>query len=130
MNPLLATLGIVCAMAGASVAGGGFWLWNGLVDNPGLVRSERARCAGEVEAAAARATRDEQRRQVAAGEAAVEAAAREDEQQRRSEDARASQLARENADYAQQRRDRGLSCALDGRDLLYLERMPDHGSAD
>ena len=129
MNPLLASIAAVGVMAGAAVCGAGFWAWNGLVDNPTLVRIERARCAAEVEAAAAKATRDEQIRQMRVGERATAEAAERELQDRQQQDASAAELARENSDYAQQRSDRGPSCALDGRDIAYLERLSDQRSA-
>lgn len=128
MNPLLASIAIVGVMAGATVCGAGFWVWNGLIDNPALIRIERARCAAEVEAAAAKATRDEQIRQMRIGELATAQAAAEEQQDRQQQDASSSTLARENADYAQQRNDRGPSCSLDGRDIAYLERLSDQRS--
>lgn len=128
MNPLLAAAAVVGVMSGATVCGAGFWLWNSLIDNPALIRIERTRCAAEVEAAAAKATRDEQIRQMRIGEKATAEAAAQEQQARQQQDASSSALARENFDYAQQRSDRGPSCALDGRDIAYLERLSDQRS--
>jgi hypothetical protein len=67
-----AVLSIVMALAGSGITLTGAKLWNDWIDNPGIVREQRAICLSQVEAAAAKATRDEQLRQFRAGEAATE----------------------------------------------------------
>lgn len=69
LSPVLAI--VLGLMGGTGLTLGATKLWNDWVDNPSIIRTERAVCTAEVAAAAAKATRDEQLRQFRMGEAAT-----------------------------------------------------------
>jgi hypothetical protein len=131
MQILLGAAAISGMVAGIAL----FSAWDIYIDDPQVVAIERARCAAEVEAAAARATAAEQLRQFRIGETAFQQAYVQDQEDRAWHDAQVDQLEAEIRDYGQQRGNEGRACPLDDRDLVFLGadragRLQQHGAAD
>lgn len=127
-----AVLGIVAALAGSGLSLGGAWLWNSWIDNPGIVREQRAICLSQVEAAAAKATRDEQLRQFRAGEAATEQFIIESQEAADDQQAVRDMLETEIERYEQALAKSGKTqCAISSDDLgvlgLHVEPSPATG---
>lgn len=113
-------LAIVAGLAGSGLALGGAKLWNDWIDNPGIVREQQAICLSKVEAAAAKATRDEQLRQFRAGEAATEQFIIESQSAADDQQAVRDMLEMEIERYEQVLAKSGKRCTLDGDDLDFL----------
>lgn len=119
--PLLAT--VVSAFGSTAIVGGAFWIWNRFVDNPGIVREQRAICVSEVEGAAARARMEEERRQFEIALSATQRAAEEEARLRAEHESDIGKLTQEIKQYEAQRSSEGRSCPLSGDDILFLERL-------
>lgn len=113
-------LGVLAALIGSGLSLGAAKLWNDWIDNPSIVREQRAICVAEVEAAAAKATRDEQLRQFRAGEAATEQFIQESQLAAEDAAARENLLEMEIKAYEQRLAKSGRQCALDSDDLDFL----------
>lgn len=116
--PLIGAL--VASFGSVAIVGAGFAVWNRFIDNPGIVREQRAICVSEVEAAAAKATREEQARQFRIAERATEQALREEAEQRAQHEASIGKLTEEIKRYEAQRLGEGRACPLTDGDLVFL----------
>jgi hypothetical protein len=115
-----AVIAILAGLAGSGLALGGAKLWNDWIDNPGIVREQQAVCLSKVEAAAAKATRDEQLRQFRAGEVATEQFIQEAQAAADDQQAVRDMLEMEIERYEQVLAKSGKRCTLDGDDLDFL----------
>ncbi len=120
------------ALSGAVASFGLYAAYDTFIDDPGIVAVERAKCAAEVEAAAAQARAAEQARQFRIGEQAFQQAYLQDQEDRAWHDAQVDQLEAEIRDYEQSRGAEGRACPLDDRDLVFLGARGMHhdGTAD
>lgn len=119
-------IAIVAALAGSGLAFGAAKLWNDWIDNPGIVREQQAVCLSKVEAAAAKATRDEQLRQFRAGEAATEQFIIESQVAADDQQARETLLEMEIKAYEQRLAKSGKAqCSIDADDYLLLGLQPE-----
>lgn len=116
-----AVLGIVAALAGSGLSLGAAKLWNDWIDNPAIVREQQVVCLSKVEAAAAKATRDEQLRQFRAGEAATEQFIQEAQAAADDQQAVRDMLETEIERYEQALAKSGKHrCTVDSDDLDFL----------
>lgn len=115
-----AVIALLAGLAGSGLALGAARLWNDWIDNPGIVREQQAVCLSKVEAAAAKATRDEQLRQFRAGEVATEQFIIESQIAADDQQARESLLEMEIEAYEQRLAKSGKQCSLDSDDLDFL----------
>jgi hypothetical protein len=99
VQALLAAVAVAGIVAGVGL----YSAYDILVDDPGIIAAERTRCVAEAEAAAAKATRDEQARQFRLGEQAFQQAYVQDQEDRAWQEARVELLQQENADYERER---------------------------
>lgn len=113
-------LAIVVGLLGSGLSLGAAKLWNDWIDNPGIVREQQAVCLSKVEAAAAKATRDEQLRQFRAGEVATEQFIIESQSAADDQQARETLLEMEIEAYEQRMAKSGKQCSLDSDDLDFL----------
>lgn len=126
LSPAVAV--ILGLIGGGGLALGGAKLWNDWIDNPGIVRQQQAICQSEVEAAAAKATRDEQLRQFKLGEAATEQFIKESQTAADDQRAKTDVLELEIEQYEQRLSAAGRKCNLDTLDLDLLGVRNEPGS--
>lgn len=114
--------------AGMAVAGAGGWALNEWVENPLIRKAEQEKAVSIAEAAAAKATRDEQLRQFRIGERQANAAELEARETEAWHQARIDLLNQEIADYeARSDKHRLDQCDLDFIDGLRCQ--PDGAAA-
>lgn len=123
LGPIAA--GLLGGVGSIAVVGAGFWLWNTFVDNPGIVREQRAICVSEVEKAAAIATREEQRRQFDIAERATQRALEEEAEQRARHESDIGKLTERIKTYEAQRLGEGRACPLTSDDIDFLNGVLD-----
>lgn len=125
-----AVLAVVAGLLGSGLSLGAAKLWNDWFDNPGIVREQQAVCLSQVEAAAAKATRDEQLRQFRAGEVATEQFIQEAQAAADDQQAVRDMLETEIERYEQTLAKSGKrQCAVDTDDLDFLGLHIDQGPA-
>jgi hypothetical protein len=115
-----AVLAVMAGLLGSGLSLGAAKLWNDWIDNPSIVREQQAICLSKVEAAAAKATRDEQLRQFRAGEVATEQFIIESQTAADDQQARESLLEMEIEAYEERLAKSGKQCSLDSDDLDFL----------
>lgn len=127
MLALLARFGpaLIPALIGAIPALAAGWFAHGVkfdwFDRPAIVREQQAICLSKVEAAAAKATRDEQLRQFRAGEAATEQFIQESQEAADDQEARETLLEMELKAYEERLAKSGKTqCRIDADDLSVL----------
>lgn len=124
-----AVLAVLAGLLGSGLSLGAAKLWNDWIDNPGIVREQRAVCLSQVEAAAAKATRDEQLRQFRAGEAATEQFILESQIAADDQEARETLLEMEIKDYEDRLAKSGKTqCRIDADDFGVLGLQLDEPS--
>lgn len=116
-----AVLAVLAGLLGSGLSLGAAKLWNDWIDNPGIVREQQAICLSKVEAAAAKATRDEQLRQFRAGEAATEQFILESQAAADDRAAREALFETEEKAYEERLAKSGKHrCTVDSDDLDFL----------
>ena len=118
---------VVVALSSASVAAPAGWFAYDLLAKPGVIREQQVICRGEVEAGAAKATRDEQLRQFRAGEFAAEQFIHRGQEAADDAQAKTDLLELEIEHYAQRVAETRAVCSLDIDDLRLLG-VPQPGS--
>jgi hypothetical protein len=121
-----AVLAILAGLLGSSLSLGMAKLWNDWIDNPAVIREQQAICVARVDAAAAKATRDEQLRQFRAGEAATEQFIREAQAAADDQEAVRTMLELEIDRYEQALEKSGKQqCSIDLDDYRLLGLQPE-----
>jgi hypothetical protein len=121
-----AVVAVLAGLIGSGLSFGAAKLWNDWIDNPGIVREQQAICLSQVEAAAAKATRDEQLRQFRAGEAATEQFLREAQAAADDQEAVRNMLELEIDRYEQALAKSGKQqCSIDLDDYRLLGLQPE-----
>ena len=112
VNALLMAAVLAAGVSGGAFTAAGWWAYDTFIDDPQIVRIEQAKAASLMEAAAAKATRDEQARQFKVGEVQFQKSYERALEDEAWQQAKVNLLQAEIADYERERQAAGIGQGL------------------